>query len=229
MKIRAIVTGATGMVGEGVLHECLLHPAVEEVLVVGRKPCGVSHPRLREVVHPDFFDLSPVRDRLKGYNACFFCLGVTSLGKSAEEYERLTYTLTMRAAETLAALNPEMTFCYVSGAGTDGTEKGRIAWARVKGRTENHLMKLPFKKVHAFRPGFLRPTPGLGNALGFYKYIDFLYPAARALAPNHVSTLRELGLAMINAVLGGHEKPVIEVRDIVALSRKHEGSDGFSG
>jgi hypothetical protein len=220
MNVRAIITGATGMVGEGVLHECLLDPGVEEVLVVNRKPCGIEHPKLREVVHGDFFDLSTIRERLKGYNACFFCLGTTSLGKSAEEYERLTYTLTMHAAETLVAVNPGMVFCYISGAGTDSTEKGRIAWARVKGRTENRLMKLSFRKVYAFRPGFLRPTPGLKNALSFYKYIDFLYPALRALMPNTVSTLAELGVAMIAVVRTGYEKPVLEVRDIIALSRK---------
>jgi uncharacterized protein YbjT (DUF2867 family) len=220
MKIRAIITGATGMVGEGVLHECLIDPGVEAILVVNRKPCNIEHPKLREIVHADFFDLSPVGEQLKGYNACFFCLGTTSLGKSAEEYERLTYTLTMRAAETLAAVNTAMVFCYISGAGTDSTEKGRIAWARVKGKTENDLMKLPFKKVYAFRPGFLRPTPGLKNALGFYKYINFLYPLLRALMPNTVTTLRELGLAMINVVRTGYGKQVIEVRDILVLSRR---------
>jgi uncharacterized protein YbjT (DUF2867 family) len=220
MKIRAILTGATGMVGEGVLHECLLHPDVAEVLVLNRRPCGVTHPKLREIVHPDFFDLSTIRNQLKGYDACFFCLGTTSIGKSATDYERLTYTLTMHSGRTLVELNPAMVFCYVSGAGTDSTEKGRLAWARVKGRTENHLMKLPFKKVYAFRPGVLRPTPGLKNALAFYKYVDFLFPAIRALAPNRVSTLTELGIAMINVIRLGYERAVLEVRDIVEVSRR---------
>jgi uncharacterized protein YbjT (DUF2867 family) len=219
MNLRVIITGATGMVGEGVLHECLNHSDVGTVLVLGRRPCGVAHPKLREIVVADFFDLSPVREGLRGYDACFFCLGVSSIGKSAEEYERLTHTLTMHAADTLSGLNPGMVFCYVSGAGTDSTEQGRLAWARVKGRTENDLMKLPFRQVYAFRPGFLRPTPGLRNALRFYRYVDFLYPVLRAVMPNTVSTLRELGLAMINAARIGYAKPVLEVKDIVELSR----------
>src|SRR5476651_2638272 len=142
-KIRVIITGSTGMVGEGVMHECLLHPDVEAVLVINRKPDGVVHPKLKEIVHKDFFDLSAIEDQLKGYNACYFCLGVTSLGKKEPEYYKLTYTLTLNFAQTLVKHNPDMTFCYVSGAGTDSTESGKIMWARVKGKTENDLMKLP--------------------------------------------------------------------------------------
>ncbi len=155
MKIKAIITGATGMVGEGVLMESLLHPDVEKVLVINRDPAVLSHPKLTEILHTDFFDLSPIADKLTGYNACFFCLGVSSVGMNEEKYYSLTYTLTMHMAEILARQNPEMTFCYISGAGTDSTEKGRLNWARVKGKTENDLMKLPFKKVFAFRPGFM--------------------------------------------------------------------------
>jgi uncharacterized protein YbjT (DUF2867 family) len=156
--LRAIITGATGMVGEGVLHECLQHPAVEAVLVINRKPCGVVHPKLKEIIHPDFFDLSGIQQQLKGYNACFFCLGVSSIGMKEPEYHRLTYTLTLNFAETLSKLNRDTTFCYVSGGGTDSSEKGRSMWARVKGKTENDLMKLPFKQVFAFRPGYMHPT-----------------------------------------------------------------------
>src|SRR5450759_1641309 len=143
MKIRTIITGATGMVGEGVLKETLLHPDVEKVLVINRKSCGITHPKLTEILHPDFYDISPIADQLKNYNACFFCLGVSSVGLKEDAYYSLTYTLTMHVAEILAKQNPDMTFCYISGAGTDATEKGRMNWARVKGKTENDLMKLP--------------------------------------------------------------------------------------
>src|SRR5580704_15421272 len=160
-SVNAIITGATGMVGEGVLHECLLHPQVESVLVINRKPCGVVHPKLKEIIHNNFFDLSSIKDQLTGYNACFFCLGVSSVGMKEPEYYKLTYTLTLGFAETLARLNPDMVFEYISGAATDSTEKGRSMWARVKGKTENELAKLPFKKEYNFRPGYMHPTPGL--------------------------------------------------------------------
>src|ERR1700694_5397273 len=140
--IRAVITGSTGMVGEGVLHECLQHPDVAAILVINRKPCGIVHPKLQEILHQDFFNLTPVEQALTGFNACFFCLGVSSVGMKAEKYYNLTYTLTLHAGETLSRLNPGMTFCYISGAGTDSTEKGRSRWARVKGKTENDLMKL---------------------------------------------------------------------------------------
>ena len=220
--IRAIITGVTGMVGEGVLHECLLHPAVEAVLVVGRKPCGVVHPKLTEIVHGDLSDVSAFAERLIGYNACYFCAGVSSLGLSEEEYTRITHTLTLSFAKTLGALNPEMTFCYVSGAGTDSTEQGKTMWARVKGRTENDLAKLPFKQFYAFRPGFMNPTPGLKNTLALYKYLAWLYPLAQLFFSNYVSTLGEVGQAMINVTLHGAEKHVLEVSDIVILAKKQE-------
>jgi hypothetical protein len=220
MKLRVILTGATGMVGEGVLHECLQHKDVEQVLVINRKPCGVTHPRLKEIIHKDFYDLHSVQDQLTGYNACFFCLGVSSVGMKEEEYNRKTYVLTLHFAEILSKMNHEMVFCYISGAGTDSSEKGRSMWARVKGRTENDLMKLPFKKVYAFRPGLLKPTPGLKNTLGLYKYLGWLYPVLHKLAPGSGCTLAELGLAMINAASKGYEKSIIEVRDMLALSLK---------
>ncbi len=217
-KIRAIVTGATGMVGEGVMHECLLHPDVETVLIINRKPSGFTHPKLKEIIHADFFDISPIADQLAGYNACFFCLGVSSVGMKEPEYTKLTYTLTMHVAETLSKVNSDMTFCYVSGASTDSSEQGKQMWARVKGKTENDLIKLPFKQVYAFRPGYMHPTKGLKNTNKYYKYISWMYSFFRKVFPNTVSTLAELGLAMINVVRFGYDKKVLEVKDIVALA-----------
>lgn len=217
-KVKAIITGVTGMVGEGVLHECLLHPQVEAVLVINRKPCGVVHPKLKEIIHTDFFNLSAIESQLSGYNACFFCLGVSSIGMKKPEYYKLTYTLTLNVAQTLSRLNSDMTFCYVSGSGTDSTEKGRSMWARVKGKTENDLLKLPFKQVYNFRPGYMHPTPGLKNTLPYYKYLSWLYPVVRAVFPQFASTLAELGQAMINTVLIGYDKPILDVKDIVKLA-----------
>jgi hypothetical protein len=219
-KIRAIITGATGMVGEGVLHECLNHPAVEAVLVVGRRSCGISHPKLREIVHPDLYDLSGIAKEMTGYHATFFCLGVSSVGMNESEYYKVTYTLTMHFAETVVQQNPGMVFCYVSGAGTDSSEKGRLKWARVKGKTENDLMKLPFRAAYGFRPSFMLPTPGLKNALSFYKYINWLYPLLRPLFPDYFGTLKELGLAMISIVINGCEKSVLDVKDIRNLAER---------
>lgn len=217
--IRPIITGATGMVGEGVLHECLLHPDVEAVLVIGRKPCGYSHPKLKEIIHSDFFDLSAIESQLSGYNSCFFCLGVSSVGMKEAEYTRLTHTLTMHVAGTLLKVNPEITFCYVSGAGTDGTENGRSMWARVKGRTENDLMKLPFRQVFAFRPGFIKPIKGLKYTGKIYKYIGWMFPIGRALFPGAFCKLHEMGLAMIWSVSLENERRVLEGKDIIELGR----------
>jgi hypothetical protein len=220
MKIKAIITGATGMVGEGVLHECLLHPDVESVLVINRRPCGITHQKLTEIIHTDFYNLSSIEPWLSGYNACFFCLGVSSVGIKDDEYFRISYTLTMHFAQTLCKLNPGMTFCYVSGAGTDSTEKGMLKWARVKGKTENDLMKLPFRQALAFRPAFMLPTKGLKNTLPAYKYVTWLYPIVKPLFPNYFGTLKDVGLAMVNSVLLGSEKKVLEAKDIAALARK---------
>jgi len=219
-KIKAIITGATGMVGEGVLHESLHHPAVESVLVINRKPCGVTHPKLAEIIHTDFYNLSAIESQLSGYNACFFCAGVSSVGMKEPEYTKVTYDLTMGFAKTLSRLNPDITFCYVSGAGTDSTEKGRMWWARVKGKTENDLMKLPFKAAYNFRPPFMLPTKGMKNTLPYYKYVTWLYPIARPIFPNYFITLKELGLAMVNSVLFGNERKVLEAKDIVELVKK---------
>jgi hypothetical protein len=220
MKIKAILTGATGMVGEGVLHECLQHDDVEEILVVGRKTCGITHPKLKEIIHPDFYYLASIENQLAGYNACFFCLGVSSVGMKEAEFYKLTYLLTMNFATTLVNHNPGMTFCYISGAGTDSTEKKRTMWARVKGKTENDLVKLPYKKVYNFRPGIIKPTKGLKNTLAFYKYLGWLIPVIRLFAHGSVVRLKEIGLAMINAATKGYEKQVLEVKDIVALAKR---------
>jgi hypothetical protein len=218
-KIRAIITGATGMVGEGVLHECLLHPQVEAVLVINRKPGGYTHSKLKEIIHSDFFNFSSIENQLIGYNACFFCLGVSSIGLKEDTYYKLTHTLTLHVAETLSKLNTGMTFCYISGAGTDSSEKGRSMWARVKGKTENDLMKLSFKQVFAFRPGFIKPTKGLKNTLKYYRYVSWLFPIGRALFPYVFCTLKDLGLAMIHIVNNGYEKKVIEGKDIITLAK----------
>jgi hypothetical protein len=216
--IKAILTGATGMVGEGVLHECLLHDDVEEVLVVGRRSCGANHPKLKEILVPDFFNLSSIESQLSGYNACFFCLGVSSIGMKEPEYHKLTYELTMNFARTLVPRNPGMTFCYISGRSTN--ENGKMMWARVKGKTESDLMKLSFKRAYNFRPGIMIPTKGLKNTLSFYKYTSWLIPFIKLISPASVSSLKQLGLAMINAVEKGYDKQILEVKDIIALSKK---------
>ena len=220
MKINAIITGATGMVGEGVLHECLLSPEVESVLVINRRPCNIQHPKLMEVIHKDFYDFSAIKDVLTGYNALFHCMGVTSVGKNEEEYSKLTYDITMALAGLLAKLNPGMTCCYVSGAGTDSTEKGRSMWARVKGKTENQLIKLFAPKAYMFRPALIKPTTGLKNTYKMYKVLKPLIPVFKFFMPKYVCSLKEIGLAMINSVNKGYEKSFIEVPDIIKLALK---------
>jgi hypothetical protein len=198
----------------------LLHPDVEKVLVVTRRSCDVVHPKLKEILCPDFFDLSAIENDLSGYNACFFCLGISSVGVSNEDYYHTTYDLTLNFAETLVKYNSEMTFIYVSGAGTDSSQKGRYNWARVKGQTENDLMKLPFKNVFAFRPGFMLPTKGLKHAKGYYTIFKLLYPILLLIIPSFVSTLKEAGISMIQLAIDGYHNQVIEVKDIKALSKK---------
>jgi len=218
--MKVIITGASGMVGEGVLYECLNDPRVSEVLVIGRKPCGHTHPKLAEIIRSDLYDLSDIESQLKNYDSCFFCLGISSIGMKEEDYFKITYMLTLNFAKTLSRLNPGMTFCYVSGKSTDSSEKGKLMWARVKGKTENDLMKLSFKSVYIFRPGYLHPNKGLKNTLRAYKYVSWMYPVIRPLFPNYVGTLRELGLAMINSADKGFNKHVLEVKDIRELSEK---------
>ena len=219
MTIRAIVTGATGMVGEGVLLECLDHPDVEQVLAVNRKPSGMSHPKLREIIHADFFDLAPLEPQLAGYDACFFCLGVSSVGMSVEQYRRVTYDLTLNAGRLLAKINPEMTFCYVSGKSTDSSEKGGVAWARVKGATENALMRL-FRRAYMFRPALMKATAGQKNLKIYYKLFAWIYPLGRALYPAGFCTLKEVARAMIQVAVNGGPKHILEVQDIVELAKQ---------
>ena len=165
MKIKTIITGVTGMVGEGVLAACLNSDEVSEILLLSRKPYGLKHPKVKELIHENFFDLSSIENHLQNYNTCYFCLGVSSVGMTEPDYTKFSYSLTLHVAETLSRLNADMVFCYVSGAATDSTEKGKTMWARVKGKTENELLKLPFKKAYMFRPGYMQPTKGLKNTL----------------------------------------------------------------
>jgi hypothetical protein len=216
MKIKAIVTGASGMVGEGVMLTCLSHPDVEQVLVVGRRPCGHTHPKLKEIIHKDFYDLSSIKDQLQGYNACYFCLGVSSVGMSEADYSKVTYDLTMNFARTVA--NPEMTLTYVSGAHTDAN--GKQMWQRVKGRTENDLMKLPLKRFFAFRPGGMTIVQGQKNQLKLYNYVGWILPIMRMISKNSVSKLREVGLAMIRVTQNGYEKNILEVSDINRVGKE---------
>jgi uncharacterized protein YbjT (DUF2867 family) len=217
MKI--IITGATGMVGEGVMHECILRADVSEILLLTRKPSGFAGGKVKDIIVKDFYNLSDIENSLNDYDSCLFCLGTTSVGKTDEEFYKISYTLTMSVANTLAKVNPNMTFCYISGSGTDSTEKGRTAWARTKGKTENDLMKLPFKAVYNFRPGYLHPTQGLKNTLSYYKYLSWLYPVFNLIGSGYVSTLAQLGQAMINASKNGYSSQIIEVKDIKILAK----------
>lgn len=210
------------MVGEGVLLECLAHDEVEEVLVIGRRHCEISHPKMKEFLAQDISAVSTLDGRVAGYNACFFCAGVSSIGKSEEEFYKLTYELTTRFAKSLAEANPDMVFCYISGAGTDSTEKGNTMWARVKGKTENALMKTGFRHAYNFRPGIIQAAPGAKHTLRFYKYVAWIIPLLKAVAPNYVCSLREIGSAMINAARHGYEKHVLEIKDIKALAKRGE-------
>jgi len=218
MKLHVVLFGATGMVGEGVLLKTLEAQEVESVLVIGRRPCNIVHSKLKELIHHDFFDYSAIEEQLRGYNACFFCLGVSSVGMNEQAYTKTTYELTIHSATVLLKYNPSMTFCYISGTGTDSTEKGRLMWARVKGKTENDLAKLPFKSVYSFRPGLLKPVAGQKNVKRIFKIIAFPFPLWKILFPTGVSTLSDLGKAMINASLYGYSKNVLENADIAKLA-----------
>jgi uncharacterized protein YbjT (DUF2867 family) len=218
MAIKVMITGATGMVGEGVLMECLAHPEVGEVLLVGRKPYGQTHPKLKELLVADFLDLDGVRAQLSGYDGCFYCAGVSSVGMKEAEYTRVTYGVTTHFAEVLVELNPQMVFGYVTGGGTDSSEKGRVMWARVKGRTENALTRLGFRRVYNFRPGYIGATEGQRNVKSYYKYFAWMIPMLYRVLPNQGCSAREIGLAMIKSVLVGYPKQVLEVRDIKALA-----------
>ena len=217
-RVKVILFGATGMVGQGALRECLLDPEVESVLAIGRTATGQQHERLHEIVHEDFCDFSPIEDKLAGYGACFFCLGVSAMGISEQWYRRVTYDFTMSAARTLARLNPNMTFIYVSGAGTDSSERGRIMWARVKGMTENALLQLPFRAQYMFRPAYIQPLHGIRTKTKlyrvFYALLAPIFPLWKALLPKYVTTTEHLGRAMIEVAKRGAPKRVLENHDI---------------
>lgn len=222
MGIKVILTGATGMVGEGVLLVSLGHEEVDKVLVVGRRSCGITHKKLEELIVPDLGNLNDdAGGKLAGYDSCFFCAGVSSIGKNEEEYTKLTYDMTIGFAEAFKEhnKNSDTTFTYVSGYGTDSTEHGRSMWARVKGRTENRLMQMFGERAFMFRPGYMRPVNGQKNMLKMYLGWRVLYPVLRVLLPGFVCSLEEVGLAMINAAVKGNGKNVLEVRDIVRLAK----------
>ncbi len=208
------------MVGEGVLHECILDNEIEKILIINRRSLGMQHPKVEELIIPDFFDLAQLKGKLSGYDGVFFCLGVSSVGMSQDKYYKMSYELTIQFANMVSSQNSNLVFCYISGAGTDSTENGRLAWARVKGKTENDLMKIPFRRVYNFRPGVLTPTKGLKNTLGFYKWLGWMIPIIKAFAPNRITSLSQLGRAMIQVVKNGYEKQVIEVQDILNLSKQ---------
>jgi uncharacterized protein YbjT (DUF2867 family) len=216
--MNVLLFGATGMVGQGVLRECLLDPEVQRVVTIGRTPTGAHHPKLDEIVHPDLWHYAKIESGLSGFNACFFCLGVSSAGMKEEEYARITYGITLAAAETLSRLNPQMTFIYVSGAGTDSTEKGRSMWARVKGKTENALLRLPLAGAYMFRPGMIQPLNGIKPKTTWYRILydvlGPLLPLLRRVFPNQVLTTEEVGRAMLAVARRGYPKPVLEIRDI---------------
>ena len=216
--MKVIVFGATGMVGQGVLIECLRDPDVTEVLTVGRSTTGQQHPKLRELVHKDFLDFSTIEKDITGYDACFFCLDVSSIGMDAERYRHLTYDITLAAARPLARLNPDMTFVYVTGAGTDSTEQGRVMWARVKGKTENDLLKLPFRAAYMFRPGAIQPLHGVRSKTAWvqalYVMTGPLLGFLHQVAPKYVTTTEEVGRAMLSVAKLGYPTPILEMDDI---------------
>ena len=219
--MKVILFGATGMVGQGALRECLIDPNVTSVLSVGRSPTGQQHAKLREIVHGDFTDFTAIESELSGYDACFFCLGVSSLGMDAERYRHLTYDVTMAAATTLARLNPNMVFIYVTGRGTDSTEQGSRRWARVKGKTENDLLKLPFRAAYMFRPNGIQPLHGVRSKTG---WINAVYAVSAPLlsyltraTPGIMTTSEKLGRAMIKVARSGFPRPILESEDIDRL------------
>ncbi|MDY7227223.1 NAD-dependent epimerase/dehydratase family protein [Hyalangium rubrum] len=223
--MKVILFGATGMVGQGALRECLLDPDVEQVLTVGRSATGQQHAKLRELVHKDLSNFSGVEEALTGYDTCFFCLGVSSAGMSEEDYRRVTYGMALAAAETLVRLNPGMTFIFISGMGADSTGRSRTMWARVKGETENALLQLPFKAAYMFRPAYIQPLHGINSRTKLYRVLFVaaapLYPVWKRLFPKHVTTTEQLGRAMLQAAKQGAPKRVLENEDINKLVAAH--------
>ena len=219
--MKVIIFGATGMVGQGVLRECLLDAGIDHVLVVGRSPTGVRDAKLTEIIHNDFMDYSAIEAQLTGFDACFFCLGVSSIGMNEQRYRHLTYDLTLAAATTLARLNPQMIFTYVTGAGTDSTERGPRMWARIKGKTENDLFKLPFKAAYAFRPGAIQPLHGARSKTPWvqavYAVSRPLWSVLRRISPRLVTSTEQIGRAMIRVAREGYPRKVLEMEDINGL------------
>ena len=207
------------MIGEGIMMACLAHPTITEVLSVSRRPTGKEHPKLKEYVVADFLSLQAGDERLKGYDACFFCAGISSVGVAEDVYRRITYDTTLHFAKSLNP-NPAMSFVYVSGGGTDSTEKGRMKWARIKGKTENDLAKLPFKQAFGFRIGFVKPIAGQEHVLPYYKYVSWLFPVVKRLLPNMYNTMQEVANAMIYLAKNGYERNVIYVKDIRSLNKQ---------
>jgi uncharacterized protein YbjT (DUF2867 family) len=219
--MKVLILGATGMVGQGVLRECLDADDVDQVICLGRTAIGLQHAKLKELIHGNLLELSAIEPDLQYIDACFFCLGVSSSGMTEQDYSRITYDMTLSVAETLARLNPVMTFVYVSGAGTDSTEQGRTMWARVKGKTENALLRLPFK-ARMFRPGLIEPLDGITSKTSsyrvFYKLAKPFLVITRALLPNMILTTQDIGQAMLNVARGRAKKSILEVSDIRALA-----------
>lgn len=220
--MKVILFGASGMIGQGALRELLADPEVAQVLAVGRSPTGRRHSKLKELIQEDVADLGMLEQELRGFDACLFCVGVSAVGLSEPEYKRITYDLTLRVAQTLERLNPRMTFVYVSGGGTDATERGSVMWARVKGATENALLAMPFARAYMLRPGFIRPLHGIVSKTGWYRALYALmgpvYPLLKRLFPGQVTTTEELGQVMLHLVKRGFSERILENRDIVALA-----------
>ena len=216
-KIKVIITGATGMVGEGVLFECLQNQNVSEVLMINRRHYELNDPKLKELLVPDFFQLNKFADSIKGYDGCFFCAGISSVGMNEQKFTHITYETTLSFARSVLSLNPNTVFTYVSGRHTDSSEKGRIMWARVKGKTENELMKLGFRGQYNFRPGVMLPFEGQKNWKKAYKWIAKFI---QMFAPKSILTMQEVGKAMINAVIAGYPKNVLEIADIRQLANQ---------
>ena len=216
MSFKVIITGATGMVGEGVLLECLQNVKVGEILLISRKQYELQHPKLKQLIVPDFTQLNKFSENIKGYDACFFCAGISSVGMKEDKFTHITYNTTLAFARALLAVNRQLCFCYVSGRGTDSTEKGNVMWARVKGKTENELMKLGFAKQFNFRPGAMLPYPGQKNWNTIYKWIGQLI---QVFAPSSILTMHEVGLAMINSINTNSSKQILEIQDIKQLAK----------
>lgn len=222
--MRVILFGATGMVGQGVLRECLRDDAVSEIVCIGRTPVGIQHPKIEDLITANLFELDRIEDKLSGLDACFFCLGVSSGGMSEQDYRHLTYDLTLSAAGMLARSNPGMTFIYVSGAGTDSSERGRSMWARVKGATENALLRLPFKAAYMFRPGVIVPLDGIQSKTPsyrvFYRLFGVLLPALQRRFPRTICSTRSIGLAMLDVARYGAKSPILGPAKIDAAARQ---------